>query len=260
MILLPIRHARSQPVLGSRPAALGSASVALPDDAWQSWNNPALLDTEHHKAAFFGMRSFGLSELTDMAATLQYPINIWGTGVGLGTGLHRFGYPKYNVTHFRISGAWHNQKLYLGTGLTWHYVNIQRYGSAGAFTLQLGLAIHPTEHFWIGSSVENPTGNKLGNSNTELPRRLHLGFSWQMNPRLLYTAEVYKEDHFDPGIRTGAEATLWQGLHIRAGFRSLTQSLSFGLGYDAAFGAINLAARRHPTLGWSPALDIQVTW
>jgi hypothetical protein len=63
----------AQATLGARPVALGQASTALPGSPWSVFENVAMISEQQPEVSFFGMRYYGLSELSDIAAVITYP-------------------------------------------------------------------------------------------------------------------------------------------------------------------------------------------
>jgi len=87
---------KAQAVIGARELAMGQANTALQGTDWSMFANPALMPEENPAASFFGVRYFGLSEITDMAVSVTHPTDI---GV-FGAGAHRYGFDLFNENRF----------------------------------------------------------------------------------------------------------------------------------------------------------------
>src|SRR5699024_8943091 len=75
-LLAPPKTVEAQVVLGARELAMGQATTALPGSAWSIFANPAMITEDRPTASFFAIRYYGLSEISDIAASVSYPTNI----------------------------------------------------------------------------------------------------------------------------------------------------------------------------------------
>lgn len=256
LICLP---ASAQPSLGGRTLALGQAATALSAGAWAIFANPAVLPGQERQVSFYGIRNYGISELTDMAAAGALPL---GPRAGtLGVGLHSYGFELYRESRFRLgySNSYAGLQLGLAPGLT--HVSIQDYGSAAAFTLDIGLAYELIDEVLrFGARATNLNRGRMGQAREELPRALAAGLSYRLASRGLLTGEVFKDVRFPLSYRGGLEVRLYQQLYMRGGLSTEPLTYALGMGYRTGWVSINLAAQQHYVLGWSPGLDIGLHW
>lgn len=251
--------AHAQHSLGARMAALGHAGSALGDGAWNVFANPALLSAETGTISFYGIRNYGMSELTDMAASGSY-----SPGGRVGTfalGMHSYGFELYRESRFRLGyqNSYAGLKLGVVPGIT--HLSIRNYGSATAFTLDAGLAYALVEDvLYFGAWASNLNRARLGESREELPRALAAGLSYRIARRALLTGEVFKDVRFPVSWRGGLEVELIDQLFVRGGLTTEPLTYALGAGYRTGRLSFNFAAQQHYALGWSPGLDIGLRW
>lgn len=251
---------RAQEALGARELAMGQSTTALPDSPWSVFSNPAMLSAEHAGVSFYGVRYYGLSEISDIAASIVYPTEI---GV-LAAGAHRYGFDLFSESRLRI--GYKNAVAGFHYGIIFNYSHVKQgggYGSAGAFGIDLGLAAPILPDLWLGAKATNINRPTYGSRNEEeLPRSLSIGLCYRLSDIALFSTEVLKDVRFPLSYRGGIEVTVIGGLVTRAGITTAPQTFSAGFGYAGPFWGANVAVQRHENsvLGYSPAIDFYIIW
>lgn len=253
-------NVQGQAVIGAREVALGQTSTALQGTSWAMFANPAMMPSDEKAASFFGVRYYGLSEITDMAVSMTYPTKI---GV-LGAGVHRYGFDLFNENRLRIGYKNSFKGFHFGAILNYSHVyqDIEG-GSAGALGIDVGMAASILADLWIGAKATNINQPEYGSLNNEkLPRELSVGFSYRLSDIALFTTDVVKDIQFPISYRGGVELQIIDELVGRAGITTAPQTFSAGFGYSGSFWAANVAVQRHENsvLGYSPAVDFKITW
>jgi hypothetical protein len=248
---------RAQLVMGARSLAMGQAAAAMDQNPWGLFANPATLDESDLRASFYGVRYYGFSELTDMSASVSTPIaeNKWGVG---GVAFHRYGFDLYQEQHIRAGYAYRWKNLRAGIGLNYTHMRIERYGSAGTISVDVGLLAEINDQLTVGSYATNLNRARLGQAEEELPRQLTIGAAFTPVGEVLITVDAVKDVKYPLSIRGGAEVELFERLFIRGGVSTEPVTFSLGLGFQAEKWGINIAAQRHQLLGISPGLDLSV--
>jgi len=259
-IITTSRNVRAQAAMGARELGMGQATTALPSSRWAIFSNPALMSEDQKSVAFYAVRYFGLSEITDMAAAVNYPTKF---GV-LAAGLHRYGYDLFNKSRLRLGYKNSFLGFHFGAVLNYSYV-VQGggYGSAGAFGVDVGLAAPLFSGLWIGARATNINQPKYGSLNDEkLPRDLSIGLSYQLSTVALFSTDIVKDVDFPISFRGGVEVKVIGKLVGRAGITTQPQTFSAGFGYHNSFWGANVAVQRHQNsvLGYSPAIDFNLHW
>ncbi|MGM0547150.1 MAG: hypothetical protein ACQEST_10580 [Bacteroidota bacterium] len=249
-----------QAVMGARELAVGQAHTALQYTDWSMFGNPALMAQNERSVSFFGVRYFGLSEISDMATSVTYPTKY---GV-IGAGAHRYGFDLFNENRMRLGYKNAFQGFHFGAILNYsHVVQGGGYGSAGALGFDVGVAATVVSDLWIGAKATNINQPEYGSRNNEkLPRELSIGLSYQLSDITLFTTDVVKDVQFPISYRAGIEATIIEELVGRVGITTEPQTFSAGIGYNSDLWGANIAVQRHENnaLGYSPAIDFKISW
>ncbi|MDZ7657667.1 hypothetical protein [Fodinibius sp.] len=155
---------QAQTVIGARELALGQATSALEGTDWSMFGNPALMSENERTVSFFGVRYFGLAEITDMAFAGYYPTQF---GV-LGLGAHRYGDDLFNENRLRLGYKHSFAGFHFGAILNYSHVAFGGgYGSAGALGVDVGLAAPIISDLWIGAKATNINQPEYGSRNNE---------------------------------------------------------------------------------------------
>lgn len=256
----PLQLVSAQAVLGARELAMGQTTTALENNPFSVFSNPAMMPENSKMASFFGVRYYGFSEITDMAAAVTYP-----TGAGIfGMGAHRYGFDLFNESRVRI--VYKNKFKGFRFGGILNYSHVAQgggYGNAGALGFDLGLAAPVTPQLWIGSKATNINRPKYGSLNDEeLPRELSIGMSCSLSEAVLFSSDIVKDVRFPVSYRSGIEVVVFDTFFARAGITTNPQTFSAGFGYNSSLLGANVAVQRHANsvLGYSPAIDINIRW
>jgi hypothetical protein len=253
-------QAGAQDALGARELAMGQATTALPNSSWSIFANPAMISDEESTVSFFGVRYYGLSEVSDVAATVTYPTEF---GV-FAAGAHRYGFDLFSENRLRVGYKNAISGFHYGIVINYsHVVQGGGYGSGGALGFDVGVAAPILSGFWIAAKATNVNQPAYGSRNEEeLPRNLSVGLSYQLSDVALFSSEVFKDVRFPIAYRGGIEIHIIGGLKGRAGVSTSPQTFSAGFGYLGSFWSANVGVQRHENnvLGYSPAIDFQISW
>lgn len=274
MILLSATSASAQTGFGARGLAMGGTGFLTPGDAWAVFNNPSALPDSGTTVSFFGIRYFGMSELTEAAAAASGGYR----RVRLGAGASSFGFGMYRESGFHlglkvpwmrgtaemgsrtaesaVAGSLHAGSGAAGLSIEWRHISIERYGNASALLLNAGLTLHPVDQIAIAATLGNATGSAIGQSRDPLPVVSSVGVSWQTLDDLNLVAAAVKDNRFPVSWRMGAEYTPIQALALRGGAMTGPGQFNLGLavnlsGFSAAFAALN-----HLELGWTTTIEL----
>jgi len=247
--------ATAQNSIGARSIAMGQTGTAMPGTSWSAFTNAALMPQDKNEVSFYGFRYVGISEITDMAFSVNYNTNL---GV-LGGGLHRYGFNLFNENRFLAAYKNSLGKFHYGGSVSYTHVNQGgQYGSAGAVGFDLGLAAEVTRDLWFGARATNINQPSYGATDEDLPRELAAGLSYYVTQSALVTTEIVKDVLFPVSFRAGVEFEVINSLFARAGFTTNPETYSFGFGYMANQWNINFGLQQHNPLGLSPALDLGI--
>lgn len=246
--------ATAQNVMGARSIATGQTGVSVPGHSWAVFSNPALISTEQRQVSFYGFRYAGIAEITDFAASLIFPFS---ENQSAGAGVHSFGFELFRQTSIRAGYKYSIGNLHAGSAI--HYTHVQQgggYGSAGAFGVDIGIAVLIAETIWFGTRATNLNQASYSDTEEELPRELSLGASYFPSERVMITSEIVKDVRFPLSFRAGAEIELLDGFFARAGTSTKPETYAAGFGYQTSRWLINIGVQQHIPLGLSPAVDV----
>jgi len=251
-----ISPAVSQSVMGARELGIGQAVTVLPESEWSVFANPAMLSTKRTSVSFFGIRYYGLSELTDAAAALRYPTRI---GV-LAAGMHRYGFDLFSHNRIRLAYKNEFEGFYFGFALNYSHVSQGGdYGSAGAMGVDVGFATRLFDRVWLGGRSTNVNQPQFAGIE-DLPREFSIGAAYVLSDFLLFSTDIVKDVRFPVSYRGGIEVEPVRGIVGRAGITTEPTTYSLGFGYTAKGLKVNIAAQNHQALGISPGFDFTVVW
>jgi hypothetical protein len=244
--------------LGARSSAIGGASVTL-DDVWATQNNQAALASmRNFSAGAFYENKFLLKELSSRAAAVVMPIKI-GT---IATLIHNFGYSQYQENKYSISFAKaFDPKFSMGIAMDW--INIQlgdNQGKKNIFTSELGIFSKPLKNLTLGAHIFNPARIKLADYNNErLATILKLGGNYLFSKNVLMAIEAEKDISKKVIFKTGIEYRPVNQLYLRIGLSTNPILSSFGFGFNIKNVQLDVSAKYHQILGFSPQLGILYT-
>ncbi len=237
---------------GARTFSLGQAGVALYDDPWALFQNPALMKTNRSAVSFYAMRYAGLQELTDFSTAITIPVSA-GT---FGFGAHYYGFDLFRETTFHLAYMKSFGSFSFGLIGSGYHIHIAKgYGSAWATGLSGGFAFTPSDKVRIGTRVRNINQPSYSDSKEMLFRELATGISYKITSDLNFFSELSKDVRFPVSLRSGLEFRIIQNFFLRSGFTTEPNTWSFGFGFQSGFLQVNIAVQRHEVLGLSPAMD-----
>lgn len=260
ILMSSVTELQAQAVIGARELAVGQATTALQKTDWAMFGNPAMMHEEERSVSFFGVRYYGLAEISDMAMSVTYPTKI---GV-FGGAAHRYGFDLFNENRLRLGYKNSFMGFHYGAIINYsHIVQGGGYGSAGALGVDIGVAAPILSDLWIGAKATNVNQPEYGSRNNEkLPRELSIGLSYQLSDIALFTTDVVKDVQFPISYRGGVEINIIDNLVGRAGITTKPQTFSAGFGYSGSLWSANIGVQRHEerVLGYSPAIDFKISW
>ncbi|MCS6978995.1 MAG: hypothetical protein NZM15_02690 [Flavobacteriales bacterium] len=250
-------EAQSWPV-GGRAAGMAHASLCNVD-VYAAFNNPGALGyLGRSGAGVFYDNRFLLPEL--------------GTaGMSAAAATRRLG--VFNLAFLRFGGRFFNRNRlsfsyartfspYLSAGMTFNYHYLafgDMYGSAHAFTGELGVLARPTRDFSVAFHLVNPVRQTIAAfDNERLPAlvRFGIGYLWAGKLRTHVDAEKDLDRPF--AVRLGLEYLPVPILQVRAGGGTGPVTAAFGMGLRLGPWQLDLASSYHQVLGFSPQAGLSV--
>jgi competence ComEA-like helix-hairpin-helix protein len=238
----------------ARNMGMGGAGLALGDRSPAGMENPALPCFAPAQSAASGTAiPFGMTELSSASAQAGYQKDKLGLAAGFGTtgsALYRENVIKASVSFRPLKQAG------FGLGISGYNLSVQRYGSANALGLDLGIMGCPLENLTLAAAARNINRPRIGSSGEEIAQWLDWGLSYILMDRLTYAFQVQSQRGYNSQARFGQEYRYNSHLALRAGFSSQPQSFSFGLGLSLKRMRLDYAVKTHSSLGLSHCLTL----
>lgn len=256
LVLLTFRgYAQADVPMGARAAALGNASVTLPD-LWAQHNNVAgIASLAQPEAGVYVQNRFGMRAFTTVALQAVYPTGKYGT---YGLSLSRFGDELYSQQALGLGVAHKLGQFSLGAKADVWQVAVEGYGSRKAITLSMGVQgeVIPNLHF--GAYAYNLNQAKLASFEDErLATVMKAGLAYKPYQRLLLAVETEKNVDHPADFKAGAEYQLLkEKFTLRTGFSTLTNKATFGAGFQARRLQVDYAFGSTTLLGFSHHLAV----
>lgn len=247
---------------GARAAALGNASVTL-SDVWAVGNNAAGLgQLSRPMVGVYAENRYLLSALNTVAVAAAMPLGVLQNdkaqnGV-VGVELQRFGGRLYNEQRVGAGYGYRGGLVSVGARVDMLQLSIEGLGSRRALAVSLGgQAELVPKRLVFGAYVYNLNQARLAEYQDErVPTVLKAGLSYRPTAKVSFNIETEKDVEQAADFKAGLEYSVIEKLALRAGFRTLTEETTGGLGFQAGALQIDYAAAWHATLGLSQHVGI----
>ncbi len=258
----------------ARFSAMGGSGVAVANDVWAAFYNPAGLSrVEHLRVGSSYLRLFNAPFFTSIFGATAYPLaKNFGT-VSLG-----FEYFGVNYEGNQISGEYTIQlshgffllkdihsSLAIGYSVKGYYWALGRsleygnLGSAATLGLDVGLQAAIYGRTYIGVYLMNVNTPKIGAyTKFDLPQRVVVGMAYEPYDGVVTSLDLNRvigTDHVQ--VWGGAEFNLFRNLFLRFGGTTNPNRFSFGIGLYVAQIRLDYALITHNELGETHQIGFQ---
>jgi hypothetical protein len=233
---------------GSNGVAMGGATVASLGDPWAAFSNPGGLATVDGRvlSLSYSPQPFGLRELAHGSFTFVEPAGI-GTFAVSGS---RYGFELYREADLQVSfGTMINDMFSAGATVHYYHLSIERYGSAHAFGVDVGLLAHLTDQFRWGFSSFNVNAPAIGRAKEKLPQVFSTGVAYSPMPEVTLAADLEKDIRYPAELHAGVQYLFLDVLAARVGTAGDPSMLTAGLGIHVSVMCLDYAFAEHQDLG-----------
>jgi len=233
---------------GARQSALSNSDVALSDDVFAIFNNPAGSAQFNWREVglYYSPSPFGISALANAFAAYHEPI---GTGA-LSAGFMTYGFELYKETKIAVSYAYnYNNKFFAGITGVYHNLKIANYGSGNTFSFNFGGLAYLTKQLRIGFSILNFSRSSYGREDNQIPVIFNLGLSYSFTNNFIVNTAIEKDLDYSAAIHFGLEYLIINYISIRLGFSNVPNTLSGGIGINYSRFQIDYSVFTHQELG-----------
>src|SRR5688500_6490749 len=240
--------------LGARAAGLSNATVCLPD-AWSLHNNVSgIANLEKPEIGVFAENRFVMKAFTTVALTGVMQL---GKSGGIGAELYRFGDKLYNEQRLGIGYAHKLGQVSLGLKADLLQVHVEEFGSKRVVAFSFGGQSQVVPGLFFGAHIYNFNQVKLAEFEDErVPTVMNAGISYRPGKKVMLNVETEKDLELDADFKAGLEYQMNEKLALRTGFSTLTQSVSFGVGFAARSFQIDYALTSQSRLGFSNHVSV----
>ena len=233
---------------GAKQISLSNSDVALSNDVFSLFNNPAGLSQMNWRevGVYYSPAPFGLSELANGFVAYHEPTSIGSFGIG---GMS-YGYDLYRESKIILGYSYNYlNKFFAGVAINYQTVSIHNYGNDGAFFLNFGGLAYISNNLRLGFSVQNINRATFGKDDDQIPMIMNTGFSYDIIDDLTINFAVEKDLNYKPSIQFGLNYDIIEYLSIRTGFANEPSKYSAGIGINYSIFSLDYAMFTHNDLG-----------
>lgn len=249
----------SQQNPGARQISLSNSDVALSDDVFALFNNPAGLSQMDWRETgiYYSPAPFGFTELANGFLAYNEPFSFGSVSIGAMT----YGFDLYRETKFITGFSYnYNNNFFFGVALNFHNVSIKNYGSDLAFYLNTGGLAWLTNNLRIGFSIQNLNRATFGKEEDQIPVIFNSGFSYDLLSSLRINAAVEKDIRYPFSFKFGIGYDIIKYLSLRTGFSTEPSEYSAGIGINYSIFSLDYAVFNHNDLGLTHQAGIIISF
>ncbi|HOJ06792.1 MAG: hypothetical protein HND40_07400 [Ignavibacteriota bacterium] len=259
IIYLLTFSAYSQYNPGAKQISLSNSDVALSNDVFSVFNNPAGLSQMHWREAgiFYSPAPFGMSELSNGFIAYHEPTSIGSFSLGGMT----YGFDLFRET--RISIAYSNNftsRFFIGAAVNYQTVSIKNYGNDGIFYLNLGGLAYIADDLRLGFYLHNINRASYGNTENQIPVVINAGLSYDVIKELSLNFSVDKDIKYKASFQFGINYDIIEYVSLRTGFSNEPSRFSAGIGINYLNYSLDYALFSHNALGFTHQAGIIVSF
>lgn len=233
---------------GARQISLANSDVALANDVFSLFNNPAGLAQLNWKEVgiYYSPAPFGLTELANGYVAYQQPFSFGSLGIGGMT----YGYDLYRESKIILGYSYnYDNFFFVGAAFNYHSYSIQNYGSTGVFYFNLGALVYILDDLRWGFSTSNVNRATVADTDDQIPMILSTGFSFDILKNFSLNVALEKDIRYDPSLEFGIDYDIIEYLSIRIGSATNPSKFTAGIGINYSIVSLDYAFFTHPDLG-----------
>jgi hypothetical protein len=233
---------------GARQISLSNSDVAMSNDVFSLFNNPAGLSQMNWRelGIYYSPAPFGLSELSNGYLAYNEPFDFGSIGIGVMT----YGFELYRENKISVGYSYNYlNKFFAGVVLNLHTVSIINYGDDNIFYLNAGGLYYLQNDLRLGFSVHNVNRASFGSEKDNVPFVFNLGLSYDVLDEFNFNISMEKDVRYNYSLRGGIEYNLFDYISLRTGFSNEPSRYSAGIGINYSYFSLDYAFFTHQDLG-----------
>lgn len=259
VILLLNNLVLAQTIAGAKENAIANSGVALSNDVFAHFENPAGLAQMNHReiGVYYSPAPFGFNELANAYLAYNEPFKFGS--LSLGAMMYGFKLYKENNLSAGVSFNFTN-KFFAGATVNFRTVSIANYGNSSTFYLNIGGLAYITPKFRWGFFIFNVNRATFGKEKDQIPVVLNTGFSYDVLKHLSFNIALQKDIRYNSSIEAGIDYLLISALSVRIGFSNEPAKFSAGIGINYSYFNFNYAVYTHQILGLTHQFGIIINF
>ena len=256
-LIINVSYSQFNP--GAKQIALSNSDVALSNDVFSVFNNPAGLSQLNWRevGVYYSPAPFGLSELANGYVAYIEPFSFGSVALGGMT----YGFDLYRESKIVLGYSYnYNDLFFAGVAFNYHSFSIQNYGSAGVFYINLGGLAYLTDKLRWGFSVSNINKATVAAEDDQIPMVFATGFSYDVIDNLNLNLALEKDIRFKPSVQFGVEYSIIKYLTLRTGFQNEPARYSAGIGINYSIINLDYALFTHQDLGLTHQVGVIISF
>lgn len=244
---------------GAKQISLSNSDVALSNDVFSLFNNPAGLSQMNWREVgiYYSPAPFGLTELANGYVAYHEPTNIGSFAIG---GMS-YGFELYHESKISLGYSFNYQNTFFA-GLAFNYqtVSIKNYGSSGAFFINAGGLAYLTNSLRFGFVIQNLNRATYGKDDNQIPIIFNSGLSYSVDEDIIVNFSIEKDIEYKASLQFGIEYDIIEYLSLRTGFSNEPSRYSAGIGINYSLFSFDYAIFTHNDLGLTHQAGIIISF
>ena len=244
---------------GAKQISLSNSDVALSNDVFSIFNNPAGLAQMNWRevGVYYSPAPFGLSELANGFVAYHEPTSIGSFAIG---GMS-YGFDLYRESKFSLGYSYNYlNKFFAGVTINYKTVSIQNYGNDGALFFNIGGLAYVSNVFRLGFSIQNINRASFGEEDDQIPIIFNTGLSYDVADELTVNFAVEKDIKYKASFQFGINYDIIEYLSLRTGFSNEPSKYSAGIGINYSMFSLDYAMYTHNDLGLTHQAGIIISF
>lgn len=244
---------------GAKQISLSNSDVALSNDVFSIFNNPAGLAQMNWRevGVYYSPAPFGLSELANGFVAYHEPTSIGSFAIG---GMS-YGFDLYRESKFSLGYSYNYfNKFFAGVTINYQTVSIQNYGNDGALFFNIGGLAYVSDVFRLGYSIQNINRASFGEEDDQIPMVISTGLSYDVADELTLNFAVEKDIKYKASFQFGINYDIIEYLSLRTGFSNEPSKYSAGIGINYSMFSLDYAMYTHNDLGLTHQAGIIISF
>jgi hypothetical protein len=233
---------------GARQISLANSDVALANDVFSIFNNPAGLAQLNWREVgiYYSPAPFGLTELSNGYVAYNEPFNFGSISIGGMT----YGFDLYRESKVVLGYSYNYENiLFAGLTINYHSYSIQNYGSTSAFYINAGGLVYILDELRWGFFVNNLNRASVADIDDQIPMVFATGLSFDIIQNFSLNFALEKDIRFNPSVQFGIEYDIIEYLSLRAGTSNDPSRFTAGVGINYSIFSLDYAFFTHQDLG-----------